>query len=191
MVYEPYLQNRWYRSPYFAVRTSGDPSQLVPAIRSALREIDPRLPLRDVSTLDDEVARSTSVPRLRGGLFAALGIFALALAATGVYGVMAYHVSRRRRDMAIRRALGASAKQVLTSTLGMGLRMIAAGVVIGTVAALATARSLSSMLYRVDPHDPAVLVTAACVVMIPAILACLVPAVRAAQVDPATLLRDE
>ena len=73
----------------------------------------------------------------------------------------------------------------------MGLRMIAAGVAIGTVAALATARSLSSMLYRVDPHDPAVLVTAVCVVMIPAILACLVPAIRASQVDPATLLRDE
>ena len=68
---------------------------------------------------------------------------------------MAYHVSQRRRDTAIRRALGASAKQVPTSTLGMGLRMIAVGVAIGTVAALATARSLSSMLYRVDPHNPA------------------------------------
>ncbi len=74
MVYEPYLQNRWYRSPYFAVRTAGDPSQIVPAIRSALREMDPRLPLHDVITMDDEVERSTSVPRLRGGLFAVLGI---------------------------------------------------------------------------------------------------------------------
>jgi putative ABC transport system permease protein len=191
MVYAPYSQNRWYRSPYFSIRTTGDPSMLVPAIRSALREIDPRLPLRDVITLDDQVRHSTSIPRLRGGLFAALGLFALALAATGVYGVMAYHVSRQKRETAIRRALGASDGQVVGATLGTGLRMIVAGTALGAMAAFATARSLSSMLYRVDPHDPGVIAAAASLVALPAIVACLVPAIRAAQIDPATLLRDE
>jgi putative ABC transport system permease protein len=191
MVYVPYSQGLWYRSPYFAVVTTGDPSQLVGAVRNAVREVDPRMPLRDVMTLDDVVRRSTAVPRLRGGLFAALGVFALALAATGIYGVMAYHVNRGRRDTAIRRALGASGGQVVGTTLAMGLRIIALGIVIGVAAAFAAARSLSSMLYRVDPHDPTVIAGAAAIVIAAAFVACLVPAIRAAQVDPATLLREE
>ena len=191
MVYVPYSQSLWYRSPYFAIRTAGDPSQIVAAVRSAVRDVDGRLPLRDVMTLDDVVRRSTSVVRLRGGLFAALGLFALALAATGIYGVMAYHVNRARRDTAIRRALGASGGQVVGATLGTGLRIIALGVVIGAAAALATARSLSSMLYRVDPHDPAVIASAAGLVIVAAFAACLIPAVRAARIDPAMLLREE
>jgi predicted permease len=191
MVYVPYSQSRWYRSPYFAVRTVGDPSQVVSAVRDAVRQVDSRLPLRDVMTLDDVVRRSTSVPRLRGGLFATLGLFALALAATGIYGVMAYHVNRGRRDTAIRRALGASGGEVVNATLGMGLRIIGIGTALGVLAAFAAARSLSSMLYRVDPHDPVVIAGAAAVVVGTAFTACLVPAMRAAHVDPATLLRDE
>jgi putative ABC transport system permease protein len=191
MVYVPYSQSRWYRSPYFAVRTAGDPSQIVSAARDAVRQVDSRLPLRDVMTLDDVVRQSTSVPRLRGALFATLGLFALALAATGIYGVMAYHVNRGRRDTAIRRALGASGGQVVGTTLVTGLRIVAVGVVLGAVAALATARSLSAMLYRVDPHDPGVIAGATALVAVAAFTACLVPAIRAAQVDPATLLRDE
>jgi putative ABC transport system permease protein len=141
--------------------------------------------------MDELLYRSTMVPRLRGSLFAVLGMFALALAATGIYGVMAYHVSRGRRDTAIRRALGASRGQVLGATLVMGLRIVVVGVLIGCVAALVTARSLASMLYQVDPRDPAVIVSATAVVIVTAFAACLVPAIRAAQVDPATLLRDE
>ncbi len=191
MVYLPFSQHRYYRSPYVAVRTAGDPSQLVASARNAVHEIDPRLPLRDVMTLDEVVRRSTSVPRLRGGLFATLGLFALALAVTGVYGVMAYHVSRGRRETAICLALGANAGQVVGATLATGLRIIATGLVLGTVAALAGARMLSSMLYRVDPRDPGVIATAAGLVIAAAFTACLVPAIRASRVDPATLLRDE
>jgi ABC-type antimicrobial peptide transport system permease subunit len=191
MVYLPFSQHRYYRSPYVAVRTADDPSLLVASARSAVHEIDPRLPLRDVMTLDDVVRRSTSVPRLRGGLFAALGLFALALAVTGVYGVTAYHVSRRRRETAIRLALGANGGQVVGATLATGLRIIVTGLALGTVAALAAARLLSSMLYRVDPHDPGVVATAAGLVIAAAFTACLVPAISASRVDPATLLRDE
>jgi putative ABC transport system permease protein len=191
MIYSAYLQSASYQSPYIAVRSAGDPARVVPAIRRMLREMDPRLPLQDVATMDELLYRSTMVPRLRGSLFAVLGMFALALAATGIYGVMAYHVSRGRRDTAIRRALGAGRGQVLGATLVMGLRIVAVGVLIGCVAALATARSLASMLYQVDPRDPAVIASATAVVIVTAFAACLVPAIRAAQVDPATLLRDE
>jgi putative ABC transport system permease protein len=191
MVYGAYAQNLWYRSPYLVIRTSGDPLQLVASVRSAVREADPRLPLRDVITLDEVVRRSTSVPRLRGALFAALGLFALALAVTGIYGVMMYHVSQGRRESAIRLALGAGAAQVVGGTLATGLRIIAAGVGIGLVAALATARSLGSMLYRVEPRDPTVIASAAGLVAAAAVTACLIPAIRAARVDPSTLLRDE
>ena len=127
-------------------------------------------PRRD--DLDDVVRQSTSVPRLRGALFATLGLFALALAATGIYGVMAYHVNRGRRDTAIRRALGASGGQVVGTTLVTGLRIVAVGVVLGAVAALATARSLSAMLYRVDPHDPGVIAGATALVAVVAFTAC-------------------
>jgi predicted permease len=191
MIYVPFTQNHWYRSPYIAVRAAGDPSRLVGSVRNAVRAVDPRLPLRDVMTLDDVVRRSTSIPRLRGGLFAALGLFALALAVTGIYGVMAYHVSRGRREIAIRLALGADGGQVVGATLATGLRIIAAGLAVGTVAALAAARTLSSMLYRVNPRDPGVFATAAGLVVIAALAACLRPALTAARVDPATLLRDE
>jgi predicted permease len=191
MIYSAYLQSASYQSPYIAVRSAGDPARVVPAIRRMLREMDPRLPLQDVATMDELLYRSTMVPRLRGSLFAVLGMFALALAATGIYGVMAYHVSRGRRDTAIRRALGASRGQVLGATLVMGLRIVVVGVLIGCVAALATARNLASMLYQVDPRDPAVIVSATAVVIVTAFAACLVPAVRAARIDPATLLREE
>jgi ABC-type antimicrobial peptide transport system permease subunit len=104
---------------------------------------------------------------------------------------MAYHVNRGRRDTAIRRALGASGRQVVGTTLVTGLRIVAVGVVLGAVAALATARSLSAMLYHVDPHDPGVIAGATALVAMAAFTACLVPAVRAARIDPATLLREE
>ena len=107
MIYSAYLQSASYQSPYIAVRSAGDPARVVPAIRRMLREMDPRLPLQDVATMDELLYRSTMVPRLRGSLFAVLGMFALALAATGVYGVMAYHVSR---GSATRRFDGRSAR---------------------------------------------------------------------------------
>jgi putative ABC transport system permease protein len=191
MVYTALAQNFWYGSPYFVIKSAGDPSTLVPAIRSVVARLDSRLPLRDVATLGDVLRRSTTVPRFRGALFSILGGLALALAVTGTYGVMAFHVSRRRRETAVRRALGATVGQVVSMVLGSGMRLALTGVVLGAVGALLTTRSLSSLLFRVDPRDPSVLIASAVLVTLAAFVACALPAMRAGRTDPAAILRDE
>jgi putative ABC transport system permease protein len=191
MVYAALAQNPYYRSPYIVIRAAGDPSLLVPAVRNVLRELDARIPLRDVVSMSEQLHRSMAVPRFRGLLFSLLGGLALALAVTGIYGVMAYHVNRRRRETAIRRALGASGRQVVRMTLGTGMQLALLGVGIGMAGAHAAARSLSSLLYRVQPRDPGVLIGVAAIIAFAALLACAVPAARAVRIDPATILREE
>ena len=154
MVYTALSQNLWLQSPYIVIKCSEDPAALVPAVRAIVASLDPRVPLRDVATMTDRLHRSTAVPRFRGLLFSALGTLALLLAVTGIYGVMAYHVSQRRRETAIRRALGARGDQIVRTTLVAGLRLAFAGIVLGTVGAVAVTRSLSALLYQVDPRDP-------------------------------------
>jgi predicted permease len=190
MVYLAHSQNL-LQAPYVVIDCSEDPAALVPAVRTAVASLDPRVPLRDVATMTDRVHRSTAVPRFRGLLFSALGTLALLLAVTGIYGVMAYHVSQRRRETAIRRALGARGDQIVRSTLGAGLRLAFAGIILGTAGAVALTRSLSTILYQVDPRDPAILGAGAAVLAATAVIACAWPAVRAVRVDPSTLLREE
>jgi ABC-type antimicrobial peptide transport system permease subunit len=190
-VYTAYAQNLWVQSPYVVVRADADPSALVPAIGAAVAALDGRVPLRDVTTMTERIHQSTAVPRFRGLLFTSLGLLGLVLAVTGVYGVMAYHVTERRRETAIRRALGASTDQVVGMTLATGARLAAAGIAVGMVIVFAATRSLSQFLYQVDPKDPVVMTGAAAVLATAALLACAWPALRAAKVDPATLLRDE
>jgi putative ABC transport system permease protein len=190
-VYSPYRQNLWWTSPYVVVKIAGDPSSIVSAARAAVLSIDPTLPLRDVATMQERVRSSTRVPRFRSVVSLALAGIALALAVTGIYGVMSYHVSQRRRETAIRRALGAGRTQVVRSVVGAGLRLAMVGIVLGTVGALAMTRSLRAILYQVADRDPAVLSSAALLLFVAAALSCAVPAVRAAQVDPMVILRDE
>jgi putative ABC transport system permease protein len=191
MVYTALSQNLWLQAPYIVIESNEDPAALVPAVRTAVASLDPQVPLRDVATMADRVHRSTAVPRFRGLLFSALGIVALLLAVTGIYGVMAYHVSQRRRETAIRRALGARGDQIVRATLMAGLRLASAGIVVGTVGTVAVTRSLSAVLYQVDPRDPAILAAGAGVLATTALIACAWPAVRAVRVDPSTLLREE
>jgi predicted permease len=191
MVYIAHSQNLWLQAPYIVMESSESPVALVPAVRAIVASLDPRVPLRDVATMSDRVHRSTAVPRFRGLLFSALGLLALLLAVTGIYGVMAYHVSQRRRETAIRRALGARGGQIVRSTLGTGLRLAFAGIILGTAGAVALTRSLSAILYQVDPRDPAVLGAGAAALATTAVIACAWPAVRAVRVDPSTLLREE
>ena len=178
-------------SPFVIVRTAGEPSQVVPALRESVRQMDAALLLRDVATMEMRLRESTLAPRFRGVLAAALACIGLALAVTGIYGVMAYHVDQRRRETAIRRALGAGARDVVGGVVGSGLRLAAIGIVAGCAGALALARSLSTLLYQVEPTDPSVLAIAAGVLATTALLACAVPALRAARVDPVLILREE
>ena len=179
------------QNPFVVVRTAGDPAVSLAAIRAAVTAIDAGVPLRDVATMTERVHRSTTIPRFRGLLFSFFAVLALAIAVTGIYGIMAHHVNQRRRETAIRRALGATSRQMLTSTLGAGLRLALVGIALGTGAALAVTRSMAALLYRVEPHDPAVLAGVAVLLAATAVIACVVPALRAASIDPAAVLRDE
>ncbi len=191
-VYTAFEQNLWMRSSYVVIRVAGgDPMALVPAASGIVASLDSRVPLRDVSTMNERLQLATAIPRFRGLLFSLLGGLALALAITGIYGVMAYHVNQRRRETAIRRALGASVGQVVGMVLGSGMRLALTGVVLGAIGALLTTRSLSSLLFRVDPRDPSILVASAVLVTLSALIACALPALRAGRTDPAAILRDE
>jgi predicted permease len=191
MVYLAHSQNLRLQAAYIVTESSEDPAALVPAVRAAVASLDPRVPLRDVATMTDRVHRSMAVPRFRGFLFSALGMLALLLAVTGIYGVMAYHVSQHRRETAIRRALGARGDQIVRATLGAGLRLAFAGILLGTAGAVAVTRSLSALLYQVEPRDPAILGGGAALLATTAVIACAWPAMRAVRVDPSTLLREE
>ena len=190
-VYKAYAQNIGAGSPYVSLRITEDPQLLLPSVRRAVLAIDPELPLRDVATMEERLRGSTAEARFRGMLFAILAGLAVMLAATGIYGVIATHVNQRRRETAVRRALGARRSDVLRQVVGSGLRLALAGIVAGLAGALAIARSLSSVLYDVDPRDPTVLAAASLIVAAVAGLACLIPALRAAYVDPMSILRNE
>lgn len=190
-IYTAYAQNLWVQSPYVVVRSDVDAETLVPAIAGAVAAVDARIPLRDVATMRERLRQSTEVPRFRGLMFSSLGVLGLVLALTGVYGVMAYHVTARRRETAIRRALGARPEQIVGMTLATGARLALAGIAIGTFFAFLATRSLARFLYQVEPKDPAVLGGTALLLAAAALVACGWPALQAARVDPAMLLRDE
>jgi predicted permease len=190
-MYTAYAQNLWWQAPYVLIKTERESAGLANAVRAVVTSLDPRVPIRDPATMTERLHRSTSIPRLRAMLFSTLGVLALLLGVTGIYGVMAYHVNQRRRETAIRRALGARGDQIVLTTLTAGLRLAGAGIAIGTVGALALTQSLSTLLYGVNPRDPAVLSGTMTLLVAAAVIACAWPANRAARVDPATLLRED
>jgi putative ABC transport system permease protein len=190
-VYFPLPQMMWSDAPYIVIRLANSSTGSLDAIRAAVRTLDPALPLRDVATMQERVYRSTSVPRFRSWLAISFAGIALALAVTGIYGVMAYHVSQHRRETAIRRALGARDRQIARDVLKSGLTLAGSGIAVGAVAAMAVSNSFSSVLYHVDARDPALLAAAIATLAGTAVVACLIPAGRATRVDPMIILRDE
>jgi putative ABC transport system permease protein len=173
------------------VKTSGDPLALVSAVRGAIRQVDPALAVFAVEPLRDTVARSVSQRRftmLILGLFAAL---ALVLAGVGVHGVLSYGVLQRRREIAIRMALGARPSSVLGLIVGQGAVLAAVGVVLGLAGAVALTRTLAALLFGVTPTDSPTLVLVVLVLGGAALLASYLPARRATQVDPSVALRME
>jgi putative ABC transport system permease protein len=190
-VYTPFAQNLWTRSPFLVVKSEEDAGPLVGSIREVVKGLDPSLPLRDVATMDQRLRLSTLPARFRTWLAVALAGIALALAVTGIYGVMAYHVTQRHRETAIRRALGAREGQIIAEVMSSGLRLAGVGVIVGLAGAAAATRSLGTVLYQVSTQDPVMLLAGAAVLSGAALLACLIPAGRAARVDPMLVLRDE
>ena len=171
------------------VHTSGDPSIVVPGIREALRQIDPRLPLEDVRTLAAVKTRVLSDASEPAWAISMFGAVAALLAAFGLYGVLAHTVAQQRREIGIRLALGASARGVIALVVRNGLWMLLSGLAVGVLAATAVTRVARSLLFEISPLDPFAFTAAAAAMLVVALLAVLIPAARAAGVDPATALR--
>jgi predicted permease len=172
-------------------RTEGDPDALVPALRAAVAALDPDLPVFGEKTLRQHMETPLSGFESGAATVGFFGVMALLLAATGVYGVVAYGAARRTREMGIRMALGARAADVLRLIVGGGARMAGAGMAIGLAGALLLSRSLTGLLHGVSAADPATYATVAAVVLAAALLASWVPARRATRVNPSLALRSE
>ena len=172
-------------------RTGGDPAAAFGAIRAAVRELAPDVPVSDERTMTERLADSVAQPRFATGLLVAFGALALLLGAVGTYGLMAYTTQRRTRELAVRMALGAQTRDVLWTVIRDGAVLAAAGVLGGTGLALALTRSLRGLLFEVSPTDPTTFALVAIVLAGAALLASYLPARRATKVDPMVALRYE
>ena len=173
------------------VRAAGEPSQIMPSVRARLKTIEPALTVFNIRTLFEHVGGSLYVERMESLLLTVFGALALTLTAIGIYGVVAYSVAQRTREVGIRMALGAQKKDVLKMVLAQGVALVAWGAVIGLVACYWLSRLVSSQLYGVSAYDPATLVSVVVVLTIVALLATYIPARRATKVDPLVALRYE
>jgi len=174
-----------------AVRTSGDPNLLLNPVRAELRALDPEQPLGRPITLDEILGQEVVQPRFTMALFSAFAALGLALAAAGIYSVLSFHVTLRTHELGVRMALGAPRSHVLGLMLMMGGRLVLVGLVVGIVASLAATRFLRSQLFGVQPTDPLAYAAVVVLLGVVTLLACYVPARRAAGVDPMVALRQE
>ena len=194
-IYVPYAQNVAHFSyagkVFFEVRTAGNPEDWITPVRRTVQSLDKNLPLFDVKTQAEQIEEATFQERLFASLTSVFGLLALLLACVGLYGVMAYSVVQRTREIGIRMALGAERGGVPRMVIGRGLKLALIGVVIGVAGALALTRFLSSLLYGVTPTDPLTFISVSLILIAVASLACYIPARRAAKVDPMVALRYE
>ncbi|MFY9551797.1 MAG: ABC transporter permease [Thermoanaerobaculia bacterium] len=179
------------RNMTLVMRADGDPLSLVGPIRSEVRRLDPNLPIANVRTMIQVVDASLATPRLTSSLLSIFAGVALVLAAVGVSGVLAYLVSRRRREIGIRLALGASRSNVLGLVIRRGLVTAGAGIAAGLLAASFLARLMEGLLYGVPPRDPVTFAAVAALLLAVALAASAIPALRAARVNPLEALRSE
>jgi predicted permease len=187
-LFAPYAQFTT-RTIRIVVRTTSDPLALASSIRTEIRGIDPNLAIPDFTPFEQLVSRSVARPRFYASLVMLFAGVALALAATGIFGVMSYTVAQRRREICIRMALGARAGGVLRMIVGRALLLAALGAVIGVTAAQALGRVIQKQLFGVTLLDPLTIVSVVAVLALCAVLASILPARRAAGVDPASVLR--
>ena len=184
----PYTQ-RTGRTVRFVVRAQGDALALAPAVREQIRTLDPNLPIADVVPLEEMVSRSIARPRFYTSLLTLFAAVALALSATGIFGVMSYTVAQQSKEIGIRIALGARTADVLRGVVTRALGLAGIGVVVGLVIALALGRVIRNQLFGVDVFDPVTMVSVIAVLIGSAALASLLPARRAAAVDPVAAFR--
>jgi putative ABC transport system permease protein len=173
------------------VRTTGEPTALGASVRELVHQIDPLIPLQMVRPLDDDVSQMMAGRRLNTTLFVMFGAIAALLAAVGIYGVVAGSVELRTRELGVRLALGATGGAILRMVLAEGLWLVILGLVLGLGASLALSGVIAGLLYDVRPTDAATFAGIATFTVVVALIASLIPAVRALRVDPVTALRAE
>jgi putative ABC transport system permease protein len=174
-----------------AVRSSGDPNQLLNPLRAQVRALDADQPLGRSITLSEILGEEVVQPRFTMALFSAFGALGLALAAAGIYSVLSFHVTRRTHELGVRMALGAPRRHVVGLMLTMGGRLVLVGLAIGIAASLASTRLLRSQLFGIQPADPLAYAAVAVLLGFVALVACYIPARRAARVDPMVALRTD
>jgi predicted permease len=186
-----YIPNALYppQAAYLAIRASGDPALSMRAVREAVMRVDPDQSIADVRTMDEILERSVGRQHMAARLLGAFAGAALLLALVGLYGALAYSVTQRTQEIGIRRALGAGRPAVLGMVMGQALRLTLVGIAGGLLAASALTKMLESFLFEVSATDPATFVAAAAVFTVVAVLAALIPAWRAARIDPMKALR--
>jgi putative ABC transport system permease protein len=189
-VYEPFFQKP-SNSFNVIVHGPGDPIRLAEAIRRELLSLDKDQPVSSIRTMEDIVASSVTQDRFSAWLLGCFAVLALLLAAVGIYGVMAYSVAQRTHEIGIRMALGASQSGILKLVLGRSLRVAIFGVLLGVAGSLLLTRLMAGLLFGIKPNDPVVFAAASAVLLGVALTAALVPARRAARVDPMAALRYE
>jgi predicted permease len=173
----------------FLARTTGDPAGVVQQMRDAVHTIDPNQPVDQFRTLDDVRAASLAAPRLTATLIAVFAGIALLITAAGLAGVSAFSVNQRAQEFGVRMALGASRQSVLQLVLGQGARLVAIGLAIGSIGAFVLSSGVRALLFETEPTDVPTFVAVAAVLAMVALGACLLPARRAASVDPLVVLR--
>ncbi|HTF69808.1 MAG TPA: FtsX-like permease family protein [Edaphobacter sp.] len=173
------------------IRTTMKPEALAPSLRTAIQNIDPDLPLRDIRTQQQQVDATIQQERTLAALTAGFGVLALALACVGIYGIMTYTVTRRTNEIGIRLALGAQRVRVLFMVLRESAWLTVLGITVGLAAALALGRLIKSMLWGLSPTDPVSLIGAMLLLLVVALTASWIPAARASRIEPMDALRHD
>lgn len=188
-----YIPHPQYRVGFLTlvIRTQGDPSSVATEVRQQVRAVDPDQAVSDVATMGEVISNSVATNRFSTALLSSLAALGLLLAAVGVYGVLAYGVSQRTREIGIRMALGALQKDVLSLVVGQGMKLLMIGVGVGVVSALLLTRLMSGLLFGVSANDPVTYVGIVVFLAAAALWACYIPARKAAQIDPMVALRHE
>jgi putative ABC transport system permease protein len=173
------------------VRTQGDPTSLAPSLREILHQLDPSVPLARIATMEQLLDNSRARSAFRTRLLGSFALVALLLAVVGLYGVLAYAVTQRTREIGVRIALGARTSEIFRSIIARGMGLVGLGIIIGVAGALAATRVIAGMLFDVGRTDPLVFAAVTGLLLLAGLAACVVPASRAMRISPVVALKEE